>query len=329
MSEQSLSPFRQRMIEDMTARRFKANVQRDYVRAREDVYEAFLGRSPDKATSEDLRRFQLHHRKAAYQPDDHQFRHLRVAVLFHRDARKARSRSSSEDRDQAAQGAGRAEPGRGGASPPGRAGPQVQGRAQRRLWRRPPGVRGREPEGVRHPRIKSGDQWAHDAQGRAGQGTAGSRCDAVAATARTVARMVEGGAAAGLALSRPEPDQSGDAASTQPRRHRRQGPGRNLQARFSPYAAGSPGFDPGIATHLLEQGVDIRVIQVLFETDTYCPPTTNRGTDPLSVSSSVRRNGAHPQAIRVSRDRSGRHSSARRNGSLYPRLDDARVGRAP
>jgi hypothetical protein len=77
-----------------------------------------------------------------------------------------------------------------------------------------------------------------------------------------------------------------------------------------------------------EQGVDIRVIQVLFETDTYYPPTTNRGTDPLSVSSSVRRDGAHPQAIRVSRDRSGRHSSARRNGSLYPRLDDARVGRA-
>ena len=76
--------------------------------------------------------------------------------------------------------------------------------------------------------------------------------------------MVEGGAAAGVAVSRPEPDQSGDRASAQPRRHRRQRPGWNLQARFSPYAAGSPGFDPGIATHLLEQGVDIRVIQVLL-----------------------------------------------------------------
>src|SRR5208283_4660480 len=69
------------------------------------------------------------------------------------------------------------------------------------------------------------------------QGTAGPRSDAVAPTAPAPARMVEGGATAGLALSRPEPDQSGDRASAQPRRHRRQRPGWNLQARFSPYAA--------------------------------------------------------------------------------------------
>ena len=224
MPDNSISPLRQRMIEDMTARRFKEKVQKDYVR-HVRTFTKFLGRSPDTATSEDLRRFQLHMAQQQIGAPTDQFRHRRVAVLLQHDARTARPRSPSEDRDHAAQGAGRAEPGGGGASPRGRAGPQVQGRAQRRLRRGPPGVRGREPEGVRHR------QWAHDAQGRAGQGSAGSRCDAVAATARTPARMVEGGAAAGLALSRPEPDQSDHAASAQSRRHRRQRPGGNLQAR--------------------------------------------------------------------------------------------------
>ena len=54
-----ISPLRRRMIDDMTARRFKEKVQKDYVR-HVKTFAAFLGRSPDTATSEDLRRFQLH-----------------------------------------------------------------------------------------------------------------------------------------------------------------------------------------------------------------------------------------------------------------------------
>jgi site-specific recombinase XerD len=59
MSDKPISPLRQRMIDDMTARRFKEKVQKDYVR-HVRTFAAFLGRSPNTATSEDLRRFQLH-----------------------------------------------------------------------------------------------------------------------------------------------------------------------------------------------------------------------------------------------------------------------------
>jgi len=59
MSKKPISPLRQRMIDDMTARRFKEKVQKDYVR-HVKTFAAFLGRSPDTATSEDVRRYQLH-----------------------------------------------------------------------------------------------------------------------------------------------------------------------------------------------------------------------------------------------------------------------------
>ena len=59
MLDKPIHPLRQRMIDDMTARRFKEKVQKDYVR-HVRTFTAFLGRSPDTATKEDLRRFQLH-----------------------------------------------------------------------------------------------------------------------------------------------------------------------------------------------------------------------------------------------------------------------------
>ena len=59
MLDKPISPLRQRMIEDMTARRFKEKVQKDYIRHLRR-FAAFLGRSPDTTSSEDVRRFQLH-----------------------------------------------------------------------------------------------------------------------------------------------------------------------------------------------------------------------------------------------------------------------------
>ena len=123
MLDKPISPLRQRMIDDMTARRFKEKVQKDYVR-HVRTFAVFLGRSPDAATSEDLRRFQLHMAQQQISARVDQRRHRRAAVLFHRDARTARPCPPSDDREQTAQGAGRAEPGRGSAPARSRARPQ-------------------------------------------------------------------------------------------------------------------------------------------------------------------------------------------------------------
>lgn len=59
MTERVISPLRRRMIEDMTMRKFAPKTQHDYVQ-RVKEFAAFLGRSPDTATTQDVRRFQLH-----------------------------------------------------------------------------------------------------------------------------------------------------------------------------------------------------------------------------------------------------------------------------
>src|SRR5499425_702364 len=59
MSTDSVSSLRQRMIEDMNARKLCAGTQRGHIRSCRQ-FAAFLKRSPDTATSEDIRRFQLH-----------------------------------------------------------------------------------------------------------------------------------------------------------------------------------------------------------------------------------------------------------------------------
>jgi site-specific recombinase XerD len=55
----SISPLRARMLDDMRMRHLSPSTQHNYVRAVEDLAR-FLRRSPDTATAEDLRNFQLH-----------------------------------------------------------------------------------------------------------------------------------------------------------------------------------------------------------------------------------------------------------------------------
>src|SRR6201990_2939436 len=67
MSEKPISPLRQRMNEDTTGRRFVEKTRNDYIR-QVKTFTAFLGRSPDQAIPEDLRRFQLHQTRAGVRP---------------------------------------------------------------------------------------------------------------------------------------------------------------------------------------------------------------------------------------------------------------------
>src|SRR5438270_8409826 len=59
MTDEAMSPLRRRMIEDMTIRKLAPKTQQGYIRSVKD-FAAFLGRSPDTASFEDVRRFQLH-----------------------------------------------------------------------------------------------------------------------------------------------------------------------------------------------------------------------------------------------------------------------------
>jgi len=56
MTDEAMSPLRRRMIEDMTIRKLAPKTQQGYIRIVKE-FAAFLGRSPDTASFEDVRRF--------------------------------------------------------------------------------------------------------------------------------------------------------------------------------------------------------------------------------------------------------------------------------
>ena len=59
MTDEAMSPLRRCMIEDMTIRKLSPKTQQGDIRITRD-FAAFLNRSPDTASLEDVRRFQLH-----------------------------------------------------------------------------------------------------------------------------------------------------------------------------------------------------------------------------------------------------------------------------
>src|ERR1700736_5078991 len=59
MSTDAISPLRQRMIEDMSARKLNPHTQRSHISSCKR-FTAYLKRSPDTATADEIRLFQLH-----------------------------------------------------------------------------------------------------------------------------------------------------------------------------------------------------------------------------------------------------------------------------
>jgi len=66
-SDRPVSALRARMIEDMRVRGFSEKTRNDYIR-NVRAFAAFIGRSPDTATAEDLRRFQHHQAQTGVRP---------------------------------------------------------------------------------------------------------------------------------------------------------------------------------------------------------------------------------------------------------------------
>jgi len=67
MSETPISPLRRRMIEDMSLRNFGEKTQHDYI-GYVKTFSTFLGRSPATATPEDLRRYQVQQSQSGVSP---------------------------------------------------------------------------------------------------------------------------------------------------------------------------------------------------------------------------------------------------------------------
>ena len=102
---QAITPLRQRMIDDMRMRKFAEKTQSAYIRAVRRLA-GFLGRAPDTASDEDLRRYQLHLVDHGISPMSLNAAITRVEVLLRGHARAGRVDGQDGSGARAAQTAG-------------------------------------------------------------------------------------------------------------------------------------------------------------------------------------------------------------------------------
>ncbi|MDX0116483.1 tyrosine-type recombinase/integrase [Sinorhizobium meliloti] len=81
MTEETTTALRERMIEDMRIRGMGDKAQKGHIRAIKD-FATFLGRSPDTATPEELRVYQLHMTNAGVTPSTFNVRIIALRFFF-------------------------------------------------------------------------------------------------------------------------------------------------------------------------------------------------------------------------------------------------------
>ncbi len=81
MTDEKMSPLRARMMEDMRIRGMVGKARKSHIRAIKG-FAAFLGHSPDTATPEELRAYQLHMTDTGVTPSTFNTRIVALRFFF-------------------------------------------------------------------------------------------------------------------------------------------------------------------------------------------------------------------------------------------------------
>ena len=230
MIDKPNSPLRQRMIEDMTARRYTEKVQKSYI-LHIWRFAVFLGRSPDTATVEDVRLYQLHLAKQHFGAPTINVAVVALRFFFNVTLERpelARYLTSVHKPRKA---------------------PVVLNQEEiARLLEAAPGLKYKAAFGVAYGaglrvsevvalKVSDIDSKRMTLRVEQGKGQRDRYVMLSPQTARMAARLVAGGAASGLAVSRSEPGQPDVGAPIEPRRARNGADGWHSQARVAPHPA--------------------------------------------------------------------------------------------